>query len=216
MLIEDRNNMRFYDNKRARFEGDKDAASSPDKNKRNNVNTNYGGAPVNNPTASTNAWTKQSPTKADNASIADFKAEVLEQLDKNNKQLREEIQEVNVTINKRITTIDKKLESHITSVQDNLQDIKVQNTETKLSVESNVSRLENIFWKMWSKFEDAPEQPIDMDFQNCKSDLKRRNDQILDESQDLDESLDTNEVTYLATQNPDTRHDNTSVKKPHK
>jgi hypothetical protein len=142
-LIEDRNNMRFYNNKRAQIDGDKDTATQSDKRRA----AVTGSGPVNNPTASPNAWHKNPEKSKDN--IADLKAEFMEQMEKNNKHIREEIQAVNVATNTRITNIDAKLEHHIYTVQDNLNEIKEQNKDTKSSMESNVSRLENIFWKMW-------------------------------------------------------------------
>jgi hypothetical protein len=215
-LIEDRNNMNYYNNKRART--DTGSTNREKRQNRNNNNTPKTAPPK-------NVWTNNNkPTPSDTTTtteetMADIKAHVLEQIEKNNKVIRNEIHDANQATNKRITNIDNKLDVHISTVKDQLKDISDECKKTTISVETNVDRLENIFWKMWSRFEDAPEPEV-MDYQKTRDEakLKRTSEQAnnnTDASIDLSLSLshidDGVTSNMILTQTEETIHDKASV-----
>jgi hypothetical protein len=197
-LIEDRNKMSYYNNKRARIDNNNNGnvqkqhgnpQSTHVKQIKTTPNTNL---PKNVWTNSNHNQSSVGTTKTDDT-IDEIKAHVLEQIEKNNKVIRDEIHDANQAINKRITNLDKKLDEHVNTVTTQLDSIKEECKNTTKTVESNVDRLENIFWKMWSRFEDSPE-PETMDFQKTRDEaaLKRSADQVNnnnDRSIDLSLSL---------------------------
>jgi hypothetical protein len=153
-LTEDRNNMNYYNNKRRRTEVNQTPSKQPTANPTNSPPT------INNNT-NNKVWKTNSPQiteQLNTDTIDELEAHVQEQIEKNNRVIREEINEANQSMNKRIVNLDKKLDNHSNSVQYELKEIKEQNQATQTSVQSNVDRLESIFWKMWSKFEDPPEE----------------------------------------------------------
>jgi hypothetical protein len=103
------------------------------------------------------------------------------------------------------------LESHTLSVKHELNAIKEQNNTTQHSIQTNVDCLESIFWKMWSKFEDPPEELDGMDYDKhrVESDLKRGIEELNESSIDLlishDEIPPQKLNEPLQTQ-PDTNH----------
>jgi hypothetical protein len=211
--------MNYFNNKRPRTEA---RASQPSKQ------------PTANPTSSppvkkqtnNNVWQTNPPAtnKLNEETIEEIKAHVQEQLDKNNKAIRDEINDSNQTMNKRIGTLDKKIDNHTISVQNELQTIKEQSQNTQQSVQSSVDWLESIFWKMWSKFKDPPEEIEGMDYEKhrVETELKRGIEEPNESSIDLLISHDDIPPQKLAeplqTQSPDTYHgtgnvNNNNIKK---
>jgi hypothetical protein len=191
-LMKDRNNMNYFNNKRARVDKNKDNSQTGKKQNTNNHNEKL---------PPTNVWTKQPPTSDSATSRSDetmeeIKAHVQEQIERNNKIIRDEIQETNSVTNKRIGNLDKKLDAHITTVQYDLHEIKEQNRDTKDSVKTNVDRLESIFWKMWSRFEDPPDDFDGMEYEKSRQDLalKRGLDQVDANSSQCDFSISHDDI----------------------
>jgi hypothetical protein len=167
-LIEDRNNMNYYNNKRGRTENNNNNSTKDKRQQRTSNNITKNEPPKNVWTTSSNNSHPSITTNSTDDNMADLRAHVLEQIEKNNKVIREEIHDSNQATNKRITMIDKKLDDHVSSVKTQLSDISEECKKTTKTVESNVDRLENIFWKMWSRFEDTPTEPVGMDYQKNK------------------------------------------------
>jgi seryl-tRNA synthetase len=119
----------------------------------------------------------------------EIKAPVLEQIDRNNKIIREKICEANKTTNQRITNIDRKLDQQTTTMQTKLEDIAEQCKDTKTSIESNVSRLEKNFWGMMSRFEDTEPSPMEYHKSRDETQLKRSVDEVTNPNPDVDTSL---------------------------
>jgi hypothetical protein len=192
-LMEDRNRMNYFHNKRQRV--DNKDTQQVSKKQTAKVNTNTEKPPP------TNVWTQQPPpsvsaTSKSDETMEEFEAQVQEQINKNNKLIRDEISDSNQATNKRIANLDKKLENHITSVQYDLHEIKEQNNDTKDSVKSNVDRLESIFWKMWSRFEDPPEEYDGMEYEKTRKEdaLKRSLDQIAQNESSIDLSISQDDI----------------------
>jgi hypothetical protein len=132
-LTEDRNNMNYYNNKRRQTE----PKDTPSKQPTANPTTS---PPVSNKPNNTSVW-KTPPTNSDqlkNTTIDELKAHVQEQIDKNNKVIREELNNMHQTMTKRIRNLNKKLDTHTSSVQLELHELKKQNQATQSSVQTNV------------------------------------------------------------------------------
>jgi hypothetical protein len=108
-LMEDRNNMNYYHNKRQRM----DTKETQSGGKKQNVNGNQQTVK----TPPTNVWTQQptpsvSATSKSDETMEELKAHVQEQIDKNNKLIRDEINESDQATNKRFDNLDKKLDNN--------------------------------------------------------------------------------------------------------